>query len=63
MEFPTKRYDAKLMQKLFKKIEKVLELNGARIEPEYFKKKKGLNINGKYQKICQVKELYIMIKI
>jgi len=55
--FCTKRYYTKLMQKLFKKkFKKVLELNGAKIEPEYSKKKERLNINGKCQKIWQDKE-------
>ena len=39
--FCTKRYYTKLMQKLFKKkFKKVLELNGAKIEPEYSQKKR-----------------------
>jgi len=41
MEFPTKRYDAKLMQKLFKKIEKVLELMEQELNLNISKKRKA----------------------
>ena len=45
-----------LYHSYLERIKKVYELNGERIEQEYFKKKKNLNINGKFRKICLIRD-------
>ena len=55
MEFNYKTLDIKsnLCLRYLERVKKVDELNGERIEPE---KKEKLNISGKFQKNCQVRE-------
>ena len=54
-----------LCSNYLKRIEKVLELNGARLEPEHLRqlsKKRMIYMNGKFQKNYQILKQFIMMK-